>query len=114
MTTITGITSQPKQEMSVVLEDGSTVSMLIEYRPQQIGWFADIVRGEWVVRGLRLTASPNVLRQYRQVIPFGLAILTKGNRDLLNVTDFLDGTASVYLLNEDDVEEVEETTFTGN
>lgn len=114
MTIVNGITSQPKQQLSLVLADGSTVTALIEYRPQQIGWFGNFTWGDWVSNGIRLTSSPNLLRQYRQVIPFGLAIIMANNVDPLNVTDFADGSAVVYLLNEDDVLLVEETAFPGN
>lgn len=114
MTIVAGITSQPKQQLSLVLEDGSTVAALIEYRPQQIGWFADFTWGTWIARGIRLTSSPNLLRQYRQVIPFGLAIIMANNVDPLNVTDFADGTATVFLLNADDVLAVEAAAFAGN
>lgn len=114
MTIVGGITSQPKQQLSLVLEDGTTVDALLEYRPQQIGWFADFTLGDWIARGVRLTSSPNLLRQYRRVIPFGLAIIMANNVDPLNVTDFSDGTATVYLLNAADVLAVEAAAFAGN
>lgn len=114
MTIVTGITSQPKQQLSLVLEDGTTVTALLEYRPQQIGWFADFTWGNWVTRGIRLTSSPNLLRQYCQVIPFGLAIIAANNVDPLNVSDFADGTATVFLLNAADVLAVEAAAFKGN
>jgi hypothetical protein len=114
MTIVTGITSQPKQQLSLVLDDGSTVTALLEYRPQQIGWFADFTWGSWIARGVRLTSSPNMLRQYRQVIPFGLAIIMANNVDPLNVADFADGSATVFLLNPEDVQLVEDSAFVGN
>jgi hypothetical protein len=113
MKILTGFTSQPKQTMTFVLDDGSAVSMTMVYRTQQLGWFVDIAWQSWIVTGLRLTASPNLLQKWENLIPFGLAILTQGNVEPLNLTDFADGIATVYLLNAADVVAVNEAAFAG-
>lgn len=113
MKILTGFTNQPKQDMSFVLADGSTVSLFIEYRPQQLGWFADFSWQDWTVNGLRLTASPNILVKWDRILPFGVAIITKNQVEPLNPDDFADGTATVWLLNAADVETVNETAFIG-
>lgn len=97
--------------MTLVLDDGSFVYWYIEYVAQQQGWFANFQRGDWAVNGLRLTTGPNMLRQWRDIVPFGLGILTAGNVEPLNITDFVDGTATVYLLEAADVVESEATLF---
>lgn len=111
MKIVTGITSQPKQNMVLVLADGSSVYWYIEYVVQQQGWFANFQRGDWAVNGLRLTTSPNLLRKWIEIVPFGLGILTAGDVEPLNSTDFVDGTATVYLLEADDLATVESTLF---
>jgi len=114
MTTISGLSSQPKQTFSFVLDDGSQVSCYIEYRPQQRGWFANFAWQDWAVYGLRLTAAPNILKQWQNLIPFGLALLTTGNVEPLNPTDFADLTARLIVLNAADVASVNEVTYSGN
>jgi hypothetical protein len=113
MTILTGITSEPKQQTSFVLEDGTRVSMFLQYRPQQEGWFVDLSRGSWTVNGLRLTASPNLLVKWQKLVPFGLAIITANNVEPLNVADFATGVATMYLLNQDDVAAVNAGSFPG-
>lgn len=113
MTTVTGISSQPKQQLSFVTEDGSQVSVYLEYRPQQLGWFANMAWGSWEVNGLRLVSSPNILRQWRNIIPFGLAIISAKSTDPLNLTDFADATSVMVFLTAADVTLVEETAFVG-
>jgi hypothetical protein len=113
MKILTGFTSQPTQDMTFVLDDGSQVALSIVYRTQQLGWFATITRQDWQVNGLRLTASPNLLQKWENLVPFGLAILTRGNVEPLNVSDFSDGTATVYLLNAEDVAAVNAAAFAG-
>ena len=113
MNQITGITSQPKQHFSVQLDDGSQVAFVLEYRPQQLAWVADITWGTWVLNGLRLVSSPNLLRPYFGEISFGLMILSEDNVDPLNLVDFEHGTSAVYLLNTADVATVEVTAYSG-
>lgn len=116
MKILTGFTSQPKQQMTFVLDDGSTVTLNMRYAQQQLGWFADFTwsGSTWAVNGMRLTVSPNLLQKWENLVPFGLAILTANDVELLNLTDFADGTATVYLLNAADVVAVNEAAFAGN
>lgn len=106
MKLITGITSDYKQRASVLLEDGTTVYINLVYVVQQTGWFADILWDTKQINSLRLTTSPNLLLKWKNLLPFGLMVLTNNNQEPLNVTDFATGTAKLYLLNADDVTEV--------
>lgn len=114
MNTITGISAQPKQQLSFVLDDGSQVSAYLEYRPQQLGWFLNLAWGDWSVNGLRVVSTPNLLRQWRNVIPCGLSILTQSNADPLNSTDFSTAVSVMVLLNAADVLLVEASAYPGN
>lgn len=115
MKLVTGITSDPKQQMTLVLDDGSQVYLYIEYNQQQLGWFMNLAwsGSDWTLDTRRITASPNLLRQWQNVIPFGIAVITQGNVEPLNLTDFVDGTATVYLLTAQDVLNIEANTFGG-
>lgn len=114
MTTLTGLTSQPKQQSAFVLPDGSTVSLYLEYRQQQLGWFANVVWQGVTINGLRLTAFPNLLRQWQKILPFGLALFTKNDVEPLNLTDFEDGTATIVVLTSEDVASINASAFPGN
>lgn len=113
MNKVAGISSQPKQQLSFVVEDGSQVALYLEYRPQQLGWFANLSWRDWELNGLRVVSSPNILRQWQNVIPFGLAIITAKDADPLNVTDFADATSTMIFLSAGDVLLVDETAFVG-
>jgi len=113
MNILTGLTSHPKQQLAFTLDDGSLVTAALEYRSQQTGWFADLTWGAWRVTGLRLTTSPNILKKWQNLIPFGLAIITQNNVEPLNLPDFAEGTAVLWLLDAADVVTVNETAFAG-
>ena len=120
MTIITGITDQPKQQTSIVLPDGTKAVLYLEYRPQQNGWYYNLTYGPntrlvpFVLNGQRLVSSPNIMRQFRNLIPFGIAILTQNNIEPTRQTDFIDGTITMLLLDTADVAQVEAQVYTGN
>lgn len=113
MTILSGITEQPKQTTTIVLPDGSKATLRLEYRPQQTGWFFDLEWSDFTANGLRLVASPNILRTFRKLIPFGMAVLTDDAVEPLNQNDFADGVVTLILLDRVDVESVEETIYVG-
>lgn len=119
MTTIDGLTDQPVQQSSVTLPDGTRAALLLEFKPQQAGWFYSISyplqTGEtFTLNGLRLVASPNMLRQWREIIPFGLCLVASPNNlDPMAQECFVDGTAQLLLLDQVDVIEIEDQIYAG-
>lgn len=113
MNLIQGITDQPKQTIQLQIADGSAATWTLEYKPNQLGWFWGLTWGSVDIQGCRLVSSPNILRQYREILPFGLSILSIGNVEPLNQEDFSDGTITVYLLDSTDVALVESEVFPG-
>lgn len=117
MTIIQNISDSTPQSLNVVLPDGSTVTIVLTYRVQQSGWFFDISWGgmspPWQVSGNRLVTSPNILRQYRGVIPFGLTVTTTNNGEPTGQEDFVNGYATPLLLSETDVLDIEAVYYPG-
>ena len=114
MTILTGLTSQPKQQMTLQIADGSQASLYLEYDAQQLGWFYNLVWGSITINGGRLTSFPNILRQWKNLLPFGLGVLSAGDVEPLNLTDLSDGTTTILLLTAADVLLVEASAFPGN
>lgn len=120
MKSVTGLTSQPAQTSFISLDDGSRVQLSLYYRPQQLGWFYDLhwpgndeLPVPFTTNGQRLVCSPNMLRQFSKLIPFGLMLYTIDNLEPMGRTCFVDGTADLILLTAAEVEEQEETIFPG-
>lgn len=113
MTIITGITGQPKQQMTLQLADGTQASFYLEYREQQSGWFWDLTWGIHTINGNRLTTFPNILRQWKSLLPFGVGCVAQSGVEPLNLTDFIDGTVVLLQLTADDVVLIEQTIFPG-
>lgn len=103
--------------MNITLPDGTTVTWTLWYRPNQTGWFYDIswdgVSPAWERNGNRLVTSPNILRQSRALIPFGLTVATRDNGEPVRQQDFINGYATVILLDAVDVINIENTFYPG-
>lgn len=104
MLLIQQITTDPLQKQVLVLQDGTTVSLELYFRPQQTGWFVnEMVYGDFILRGLRITNSPNMLNQFRNQLPFGFACFSSANREPSQQEDFSSGASKLYILTQAEV-----------
>lgn len=104
------ITTNPLQSQTLVLEDGTSFSMTMYFRPMQQGWFFnEISYGDnFLVRGVRVVNSPNILRQWGNILPFGIGCFSAGNREPSLQDDFSSGVSKLYVLNAAEVAEYSE------
>lgn len=102
------LTDDADQIITVVLLDGSTVSLEFVYRPAIQRWTMNLTYGTTLVlNGYNLAVGPNILRPWKNLIPFGMAILSVSGLDPINLTDFLDGSVTVNVLSAAEVQQVE-------
>lgn len=98
------VTTDALQTRTLVLTDGSSLALTIYFRPLQLGWFINnITYGDFILNGVRITNSPNILNQFRNQIPFGLACYSTANREPSLQEDFDTGASKLYILSQDEV-----------
>lgn len=107
MNVIEGITSSYRQRMTIALPDNSSFLLYLEYVPLQRGWFFNVEYDGFVLNGARVVPSPNIFRQYRNQIPFGLGVVTLDNVEPTTVQAFTDGTVTLFLLTAEEVAQLE-------
>lgn len=99
MLLIQQITTDALQQQSVVIDGGQQVLLQLYYRPEQYGWFFNVIQyNDFTLKGLRITNSPNMLYQWRNQIPFGIACYTNQLREPTQQEDFATGAAKLYIL----------------
>ena len=111
MQKINGITNEPFQQLSITLPNGTNLIVQMYYRESQLGWFFTSLNwngGQWIENGRRIVTHPNMLRQYQNIVPFGLACITTNNREPTQIQDFASGASTLYLLDQADVQQVED------
>lgn len=103
---VQNITADPLQNQTLILDDGTSISLTLYYMPQQYGWFIySMVYQGFTLQGFRIINSPNMLYQYGNQIPFGLACYTQGNREPTQLEDFSSSASTMYILTAAEVEQ---------
>lgn len=110
---INNLTNFADQVTLLQLPDGSSATMELIYQGAPERWVMNVSYGDFVANGIGLCCYPNILRQWRNLIPFGLAFVTADQTDPFDISDFSSGRVSVYLLDEADVAAVESDIIGG-
>lgn len=104
---LTQLRNEAKQRIEILLEDQTRVIFTFEYKPNQLGWFFGFQYNDVNYQNIRLTTSYNILRAYRNWLPFGLRCDTPDDEEPMDIDDFVNSYAKVYLLNKQDVQTIE-------
>ena len=110
MKKINTISNRGKQTTQLLLDDGSVVVMELKYVDNNQGWMYSLTHSTsgFSVVNRRIVNSPNLLRAFRNVIDWGISCTTTDLQEPIFLDDFYTGRASLYLLNETDVSDIEE------
>lgn len=103
----TNLGNEPRQRMTIMLDNQSNIKFTFEYKANQLGWFFGFQYGNVNYQNIRLTTSYNILRAYRNWLPFGLRCDTADDEEPMDIDDFASGYAKVYLLTKADVQAIE-------
>lgn len=107
MREIGSLNDSPKQKFRYSLDGYEPVEFTIEFREQQYSWFMNMVWGDFSMYNERIAIAPNLLRQFRNTLPFGIMIIGPDNVDPFSVTAWMDGWKFI-MLDETDVADIEE------
>ena len=109
MLQITQLTNDTFQEQTLILSDGTTLFLQLYFVPMQQGWFMPTLTYQnFTLDGLRITNNPNMLRQWQNILPFGLACFSQGSREPSLQDDFQSGYSSLFILTAAEVAEYED------
>jgi hypothetical protein len=107
MLRINEITDEPNQRHIVTIEGYENASLFLEFVPSQYSWFFSLVWGDFAIYTQRLTFNHNLLRQWKEILPFGIMVTTTNNLDPVTRDAFAQGVASLYVLTAADIEDME-------
>lgn len=105
------LTDSAKQRYIVPLDDGGSFTLHLQYMPRVQMWKADIQQGDFILNGILVTSYPNILRQYKNILQFGIMVAVEDGTDPRYQDDFVTGRAKMYVLNADDIAYIEERIF---
>lgn len=108
---IDNLTNFADQVTLVQLPDATTVSLELIFNGTTERWTMNVIYGDLTIDGINLCCLPNVLRQWRNIIPFGLACVTDNQTDPFDINDFSSGRVALFILTAADVAEIESTVY---
>jgi hypothetical protein len=111
MIQIDNLSDDADQTTEVVLDDGSVVQFEFNFLPAVQLWMMNVTYGSFQANGITLVSHPNILREFRNNIPFGLALTSADGFDPLDISDFISGRIVLYVLTQSDVADLEASTF---
>lgn len=106
MREITTINDYPKQSFFITIENYEAAEIILEFKSSQVGWFLSMNWGTLGIKQMRVVASPNILSQFANVIPFGITITGPDSIDPFSLDAWLTGW-KFYILDEIDLPDVE-------
>ena len=110
---INNISDAAKQNFTLIGEAGEVITFNLYFLTRQNSWFFDIACEAQGLScaGMRLCLSPNLLRNFKNNISFGLAVVSTDGFDPSGIEDFVSGRVQIYTLNAADVQTVETDLF---
>lgn len=111
MQQITSITNSSNQKMTLVLENNETVDFRLYYLARQQSWFYDFTYNNLTVNCSRVVLTPNALRQFKRIIPFGISFDADSFVEPFNINDFSSGRIRMYVLTSDEVKQIESEIY---
>ncbi len=109
---INKITNDASQQLILTGIPGIQITMTMRFMPRIQQWMAGFSYGTFSAQGIPVLGNLNILRQWKNVIPFGISCVCKNGLDPYTVDDFANNAADLFLLNSDDIAQIEADWFT--
>lgn len=111
MLRIDNITTAPKQEFTVNLQDKTQLGVILEYKPNQAGWFVTLTYKDQTIPNMRVVNMANMIRELKNVWGVGLRCDVSDGGEPYFIDDFQTGRAQLSILNADEVESLENRLY---
>lgn len=111
MQEVTTLTDSPKQRWTLVLDNNETAEFYLYYLSRMQAWYYDLEYKNFNVKCSKCVLTPNSLRSFRRILPFGIVFLSDDVLDPFQITDFASGRVKMYILNKDEVKNVEKELY---
>ena len=114
-TLIDTLTDGADQLLTLILDDGSLAQVEMQYEGTTQRWLMNVshptIPPNGIIYNKEVCFSPNIMREWRNIIPFGLCCTSTDGGDPVSIEDFVDGRCNLYLLNAADVIAVEQQVY---
>jgi hypothetical protein len=106
MLQIGGLLAVSFQKWRTPITDG-IIEFKLTYRPAIQMWFIDITFGTFILKGMRVCESLNLLHQYKKILPFGLFVEIPDGIEPFLINDFSTERIIINILDSTEKEEID-------
>ena len=107
MQKITVLSNDAYELVFMTLTDGSSLQLEFVYRPRIQRWHLNVVHPFLTLNGYNLCVSPNILRPWKNTIPFGIAVTSTDGQDPVDINDLINGRVSIFILQPNEIAMIE-------
>jgi hypothetical protein len=104
---INTLTNDPNQTLTLKIPTGDQITFKLRYMESNKGWYFSFTYGSFSINNQRIVVGYNMLRKFRELLPFGFACTTSDNYEPIFKDDFSSGRAKFFLLDASDLNSVE-------
>ena len=112
MLNIDNITDDAMQALTLTGIPGISIALTLRYMPRTQLWVMGVDDGTTSIQGINVVTGLNLLRQWKNVISYGIACVRTDGLDPYQIGDFQNQVANLYLLDAADVANIEAEWFT--
>lgn len=98
------IGDEARQNIQFVLSNGETVFITLYFDINVNYWYIDLQYNDFIINGLQVVYSDNLLNQFSRVLPFGLQVYSLSGISPYTITSFKDGVNAIIINEFDDAE----------
>lgn len=108
---INKITNAANQQLLLTGIPNLQINMTLRFMPRIQQWIVGVDDGTNSIQGISVVTGPNILRQWKNILSYGIACLRTDGLDPYQINDFSGQVANLYLLDAMDVAQVEQDFF---
>lgn len=111
MKIITSITTQPRQNFIIKLDNGESVNFNLYFYRSQYAWYYDFEYNDYISQGNKVVCTMNSIRHLKNILPFGIGFLSLVNADPFQLESFYNQDCVIAIWNEEEVQMLEDTVY---
>lgn len=97
------MTEYPLQKKTLSLPDGNQVELTFYFIDMQKCWvIKELLYNDLIINNITLVTNPNILREFKNILPFGLLVSCAEGRDPQFIGDFSSDACEIFILSKEE------------
>lgn len=106
MITLDGLKATGNQKFRTLASNGDFIEITLYFLSAIQQWSMDIKWNNFILNGFKVFNSLNILSQYENIIPFGIAIIIPDGGEPFIINDFSTKRVQLGILSPEEIEEI--------